>query len=192
MNIKTLILDFDNTIVRSNKAIIDLASKRDGKQYNIEDIKDYSFSNVLKDWDSKDVDGLFISKEFYDVLEPHEDAIETIKKLKEDGFIIKICTVTRLEGIIHKGTWIRKYLGKYIDEVIYIDNYGDSGVKMKKDSITSDLILDDHIDNLISSKTKYKIAFGNYPYNESWDGLRASNWKEFYELVRTIKNIEIN
>jgi len=46
------------------------------------------------------------------------------------------------------------------------------------------IIIDDHGNNLITSNADTKICFGEIKeWNEDWEGLMASNWKELGEML---------
>lgn len=186
-----ILIDFDNCITNSSETACKVYKLKTGQFADVNKITDYHFDEVMPLWNRQQQNDIFISTEFYELLEPMENSIQMLQKLKDEGHELIICSITRAEGMILKKNWIDKHL-PFIDSTILIDNFkqGDSTVRMNKEVIIGDLILDDHIGNLINNKSKYKILFGDNAYSKGWKGLKANHWNEVYWLVRMINKVE--
>lgn len=193
---RDLYIDFDSTIVNSDKAICEI--------YN-ENYKDYD-GFVPADWRKHQnwayteicplvhateenpvqvVKDYFGSQAFFDHLEFYPDAKEVIGKLTEKYKVI-ICTSAFPMNASRKVLWIEEHL-KEVDEIIILINksgngYGKSRVAMMEEDA---IFIDDHPKNLYSTKAsqKYLFKFKETDFNGGWDGPVVSNWKEIEELL---------
>jgi hypothetical protein len=75
-----------------------------------------------------------------------------------------------------------------IDEVTIIPI--NTGIQQfDKSSIEGDMIIDDKVDAIKSSKAKYKILYGLYPWNQDCNKyLRLTNWFNVYAYIKSINN----
>ncbi len=187
-----ILIDLDNTLVNSSETACKVYELKTGQFADLNKITDYHFDEVMPLWNRQQQNDIFISKLFYDLLKPMENSMDVLKQLKSEGHELIICSITHYDGMKLKREWVNRHLGNCIDSVILIDNFkqGDSTVRMNKDVIIGDLILDDHIGNLINNKSKYKILFGDNAYSKGWKGLKAHCWSEVYWLVHMISKIE--
>lgn len=193
---RDLYIDFDSTIVNSDKAIAAI--------YN-ETYKDYQ-DFVPADWRKHEnwaytgicplihqheenpvqvVKDYFSSQAFFDYLEFYSDAKEVIGRLTEKYKVI-ICTSAFPMNAARKVLWIEEHLPE-VDEIIILINkfgngYGKSRVAMMEEEA---IFIDDHPENLYSTKAsqKYLFKFKNTDYNQSWDGPVVSSWKEVEALL---------
>jgi 5'(3')-deoxyribonucleotidase len=175
-----LIIDFDNTIVESDKAIWELYREDTGDLTT--DYKDHSvwwYDDVCPKWSRDQQDNAFQSPKFFEILEFMPDAVKYLKKLKEDGHTLTICTVHRGDGVPLKVEWIRKNLD-FIDNLVIVE----SSSKGHKSMIYGDIILDDSYSNLSTTICKLPVCFGEGKWNQEWTGRRAKTWKEFYYVVK--------
>ncbi len=191
-----LYIDFDSTIVNSDKSIC--------KIYN-DDYKDYD-GFVPADWTKHSnwsyknicpliheheenpiqvIQDYYGSESFFSQLEFYEDALEVIIKLKEKYNVI-ICTSAFPKNASKKVLWIEEHL-TMVDEIITIINksgngYGKSRVAMIEDGA---IFIDDHPKNLYSTKAthKYLYKFHETDYNGDWDGPIVANWKEIEHIL---------
>lgn len=198
---KDLYLDFDSTIVNSDKSIC--------KIYN-EEYKDYK-GFVPADWtkhqnwaykytcplihehEDKPVDKIkayYGSEAFFSNLEFYPQAKEVIEKLTEHYKVI-ICTSAFPMNAAKKVLWIEEHLPE-VDEIIILINksghgYGKSRVAMMEDDA---IFIDDHPVNLKSTNAATKFLFKNKEtdYNGDWDGSLVSSWAEIEKIL--LKNAD--
>ena len=193
---RDLYIDFDSTIVNSDKAF--------SRIYN-EDYKDIE-NFVPADWRKHEnwafkticplihvheenpgqvIQDYFGSKAFFDYLEFYDDAKEIIEKLTKKYKVI-ICTSAFPMNASKKVLWIEEHLPE-VDEIIVLINkagsgYGKSRVAMMEEDA---IFIDDHPKNLHSTKAsqKYLFKFKETDFNGDWDGPVVSNWKEIESLL---------
>lgn len=149
-----IIVDFDNTIVNSTKAIWyvyrDITHDFSTK---LEDLRSWYLTDICPLWSAEEVNNTFSDSRFYQVLEPIQGMIQLLEKLHNQGHRIIICTCHDAEGIPLKDKYIQEHLS-FVDEVIYIRYKG----KIGKSNILGDIIIDDSLDALNSSSVRYKIC----------------------------------
>lgn len=182
-----IIFDFDNTIANSTKAIHTLYQQyTEDYSTKLTDLRSWDLTDICPKWNKDIVNLSFSNPDFFNVLEPIEGMIELMRELHEEGHKIIICTCHEPDGIPFKDKWIQQNI-PFVDEVIYIRLKS----KLGKANVTGDIIIDDSLDALNSSRVRHKICFGNYAYNQDWNGIRADN-SDGLRLVFQIKNFELN
>ncbi len=181
-----LLIDLDNTIAQTNKAFIELYKLETGDMSATEDkIQSWWYDEACPQWNQLAQAKAFMNPKLFELLKPFSDAVETLFKLQSEGHEIIICTMHDPKGIPYKSEWI-KYFFSFIKNVIYIDI--DS--TLHKSLIKGNILLDDNIDNLLTSPCDYKICYGNSLWNSDWRGLRVNNFKEFYDMIHTLEDTD--
>lgn len=158
---RTLYVDFDNTIVNTIKTVVDLYTEKFKKEKGFKyvdwiDVNTYDFDelNLLT---KRDLNNFFNSEEFFDRCEFHHFAKEVLKDLSYI-YDIKICSLGTKSNLDGKKKFIKKHL-PFVKEFIGIDsikNTDKSSICMKKA-----YFIDDRADMLESSGAKVKICFGD-------------------------------
>lgn len=193
---KDLYLDFDSTIVNSDKSIC--------KIYN-DTYKDYD-GFVPAEWSKhrswaytyicplihehedhpvQVIKNYFGKKEFFDNLEFYPDAKEIIAHLTEKYKVI-ICTSAFPMNASKKVLWIEEHLPNVDEIIILIDKSGNGYGKSRVAMMEEDAIfIDDHPKNLYSTNAsqKFLFKFKETDYNGSWNGPVVSSWKEIESLL---------
>lgn len=180
-----IVVDFDGTIVNTDKAVVDMYRKDTGDySTNYKENDAWNYNKVCPLWSRQDQVDVFKRKELFEVLDAFEDAISTLKKLHEEGHEIIIATVHHFSGIPYKAEWIRSNL-PFVDKIVFIDLFNGEGTefKMDKSFIYGDVIIEDNLDNLNTSPCKHKLCYGSYGYNKEWTGDRFLNWKSIYNYI---------
>lgn len=174
-----LIIDFDNTIVDSDKTIWQLYRMETGDLST--DYRDHSvwwYDEICPKWDRKQQEDAFQRQEFFDLLSFMPQAKEVLLTLKEQGHNITVCTVHDGRGVPLKVSWIKRNLD-FIDNLVIVESMS----KNNKSMIYGDILLDDSVSNLETTICKQAIAFGEGKWNSGWKGPRAKSWAEFYKMV---------
>lgn len=191
MKKKDLYIDFDSTLVMSDKAFARIYNET----YN--DDPDFVKAEWKKSWDwsysrmcpliHKYADNpqdilrqYYSSKEFFDYLEFFPDAKDTVNSLTAKYNVI-ICTSAVPKNAARKVLWIEEHLPE-VDEIIILINKGSNGygkarvAMMEEDAI----FIDDHPANLYSTKASKKYLYKSHDteYSRDWDGPTFTNWKE--------------
>lgn len=175
-----LIIDFDNTIVNSDKAIWKLYRERTGDlSTHYKDHSVWWYDEVCPQWTRDQQNAAFQDPRLFELLELFPNSIEILKALKKHGHTITICTVHRGEGVPLKTDFIKKHLG-FIDNLVIVEEMS----KSHKSMIYGDIMLDDSVDNLTTSRCVLPVCFGNGKWNQEWQGARVDDWQSFYQLVQ--------
>lgn len=191
-----LYLDFDSTIVNSEKAICQMYNE---KYSGYEDFipaeytqtEDWSFRNQcplihsLEDEPIKYIQNMFGSDEFFEKLEFYDKALESIEKLAEK-YNLLICTSGTPLNVSKKVLWIDENLD-VIKELLFVINKEGKGYGKRRVAMLDggSIFIDDHPSNLDSTKAHRKILYKykESNYNKEWDGEIVSSWSEIMELL---------
>jgi len=193
---KDLYIDFDSTIVNSDKAITKIYNNKykdyEGFELAIwQDHKNWAYKEICplvhihEEHPSEVIKDYFSSNEFFEYLEFYENAKDVIKELVNKYNVI-ICTSAFPMNAARKVLWIEEHIPE-IDEIIVLINksshgYGKARVPMmEEDSI----FIDDHPQNLYSTKasSKYLFKLSSTDYNNNWDGPIFSSWKQIGQTL---------
>lgn len=192
----TLYVDFDSTIVNAEKAFCDY--------YNAlyEDHVDFvpADSTALKRWDFKDqcpllhelfenpverVRDMFGEAGFFENLTFYENAKTVLHDLT-NHYQVVICTAAWPANASKKVLWIEEHL-PFIPEVLVVINKRRNGVGKGRVSMQEPgaIFIDDHPDNLYSTKASRKILYKykETSFNQGWEGETVSNWLEVRQAV---------
>ena len=180
MSIQKLFIDFDNTIINTNKAFCEVYNllyhfHPEFKKADYTKIINYNFScqcplvnNPLE---------LFEEELFFDVCEfINDNTYEVLKELNQKYKII-IVSIGTPENISHKAIWLKENL-PFVEDYILIKN---SNCTMDKSIVNMEggIIIDDMPSNLQTSNAETKILFGKiYPWNTGWKGEHCRDWSE--------------
>ncbi|OYT15535.1 MAG: hypothetical protein B7C24_12545 [Bacteroidetes bacterium 4572_77] len=195
MKKKVLYIDFDSTIVNSEKAICSIYNEKyknyEGfKKANWREARNWTFKYTcplitkLYDNPSLEIAKLFGSDDFFRYLTFYDNAKEVLEKLSKVHDVI-ICTSATPKNASKKVLWIEENL-PFITEVLIVINTGSNGVgkgrihMIEKDSI----FIDDHPSNLNSTKAseKYLFKYKETEFNKDWNGKVISNWLEIEKV----------
>ena len=193
---RDLYIDFDSTIVNSDKAICAIYNEAychypDFKPAEWQKHQDWAYTQICplihehEDNPVQVVKDYFGSQAFFDHLEFYDDAKEVIAKLKEKYKVI-ICTSAFPMNASKKVLWIEEHLTVVDEIIILIDKSGNGYGKSRVPMMEEDAIfIDDHPKNLHSTKAsqKYLFKFKETNYNGDWDGPVVSSWKEIEALL---------
>jgi len=189
--IKTrLYLDCDNTITNSTKSFCTSYNfiyeyHKDFTPANWELVDTWNFSNqcsILKS--ESDVLDIFENPLFFDCLELiNDNTYEILKELNEKYQVI-ITSIGTPINLSLKALYLQETLPFIKDYALLYNN----GIKMNKEIIKMDypesILIDDHVDNLISSNAVNKYVYGkDYPWSQTDDYERLWNWTDVAEKL---------
>lgn len=124
---------------------------------------------------------------FYN-LEPIEGAIEVLTKLHKEGYDIHIltCPQRNRDCFYEKVMWIKKYL-PFIDIEKNFHTTGNKGLFAAEDR----LLIDDNTEYLNQwCENDGCIIVFNQSWNKDFEGDRAYNWNEVYDIVKQYKTFD--
>lgn len=183
---KKIIIDFDNTLVKSTQCICDLYNEDfkyfyDFKPCYEKDILTYDFKELtLAQQYEGYIDSLWTQPRFFERLQIFKGALDFINLLKNNNYIIEIATLGTYANCCGK----RKYIEKnfpMIDTLYLIDltNQNKSMINMKHS-----LFIDDNEYMLNTSNALTKVCFGvQKPWNKNFSGIRIPDWESAIKMI---------
>ena len=191
MDKKVLYLDFDSTIVNSEKSICGIYNDKYKGYENFEranwwEVRNWGFEytckliHELSENPYQEVTDMFCTDDFFRNLSMYEGASEVIPELCKKYDVV-ICTCATPLNASKKVLWIEEHM-PYVSEVITVIKNGNNGVgkgrvhMIEKNSI----FIDDHPSNLLSTKAenKYLFKYKETDFNGEWDGNVFSSWDD--------------
>ncbi len=158
MKIDKIFLDFDDTMVDSSKVIVELLNRRFGTHEDVANLNTWNYTNLFPTIKGIEIEELFDSAEFFELLEWKEGAVDFINKFHD---IITIVSKGNEMNLYRKELWIRetfpniKFIGLESD-------VSKSSIDMGK----GDCIIDDCADNLLDVKAEHRIMFESFKHVE--------------------------
>lgn len=185
-----LYFDMDEVLYNLNEYIVIKYNKDFNDNMLPSDNKSYWWTDCRKAPKSY-FENLLLQKGVFYNGDPIKDAIETVTKLYNEGFKIKIITLPQYNSdycVKEKIMWIQKYL-PFIDVEKDLIFTGDKSLIAKENRV----LVDDNISHLQpwQNENGISIAFSK-PWSNNWTGLKANNWKEVYISIHQIQNNLIN
>ena len=168
--VETIATDVDDVIIDSLQADVSILNKRYNKNVDKSEIKCWNF-NCHFPTTSQEIEDIFNSQEFFDIVQFKPNAKEFILSHKD-----KIVLVTKGNelNLLRKRIWLIenglqdiKYIGVPLNE--------SKGVHISYDS----LFIDDNKGNLESVDCKYKVMMvtnENSEWQSEYEGYRIRNW----------------
>lgn len=170
-------------LIDMDSVVVDLCSKW-FSTYNEEAGDDLRMENVAS-WDThlyikgdpKHLYGILCRPGFYDSLPPLDGAVDAVTELAKAGHEIRFCTATpSADAARSKMEWVDR-------EFAHLNWRGHKHVILthEKHWIDANILIDDSPHNLEAFTRS--SGFGSalaiaYPYNESFDGFRAHDWRD--------------
>ena len=169
--------DFDGTLCDSVSSVVEILNRRYNKNFKANDIKTWYFEEY-GNIQPEEIEEIFMSDEFFDNLKFFDGAKEWLEDNKEN---VKIITKGNPINLIKKQKFLKE---NGLDKIEFI---GVPLYENKGDYITdkNSILIDDDVQNLITSGCKYNILFLTNPLAEwqkysdgrKWDGLVSRTFK---------------
>lgn len=185
-NIKILI-DMDDTLEDLLESWVAELNKMYGTNVNHEDIDDWDIGLFFPTLTRFQIFEPLFTCDFWDSVKPKEDAVKYVKKLKDDGFQVYVCTNTNYKTLKDK---MDKVLFKYFDFL----SWNDVIVTTNKQMVDADFLIDDGVHNMLGGK--YKGILMDAPHNRKFNEreyniFRAKNWQEVYAYIKEESRREV-
>jgi len=128
----------------------------------------------------RQIEDIYFARGFFGSLPPIDGALEAIKAMKKEGYIVKICT-SPLTGnkdcLTEKHNWIEKHLGKeWIRDLI---------ISSDKTLVYGDYLIDDKPDIHGTLVPSWEHIVFDTPYNRSVNNgkRRINNWHQWKKIL---------
>ena len=182
MNRITLACDCDDVLVDLLPKTVSMYNQIYRKALTVNSFADYDIYKCLPYEEAEKFTALWGKKELWDTIEPLPDAQVGIKRLMDMGVSIYVATATSPANFSWKCDLLRKYFPMIpTDNIIRINNKG---------LLNVDIMIDDHIDNLLANKLCHRILFdccwNKDVYDDAHFITRVHNWDEIIEVVNKI------
>ena len=184
---KTIVWDFDETLVKSSKAFVAVKSAIDGAEYDWQSVTQWNYGDIIPNLSDEEVEDIFGSDEFYQELEIYEGALDCLMWAKENGFKMVLASKGTLMNISKKAKFVKEYIDLF-DEFVFLGNVKDKHIL----SIYGNcLYIDDNANWLKSSCKKGVGILANLLNKQEgvqwglqiWDG---KHFNDFHQLKHTI------
>lgn len=177
-----IVCDIDGILNNLAERAIEVYNSRNNKTIQVSDITSYNFYDCLSKEDADGIVLLFKEKELWDSLKPLEGSQNGLKQLIKKGYRIYLATATDPINFGWKMAWLKQYY-PFLSE--------DSIIRiMDKSLLKADVLIDDCLDNLISSFAERVCLDHPWNHNELKDyayGIRrAYNWSDIVNIINTI------
>ena len=174
-----VLIDMDDTMTYFVRAWCQRLNQAHGTNLSDSDIRSWEVEEYFPTLTKEQVIAPILEDDFWQYVEPKEDAAKYIQMLMEEGFDVYICTASSFDTIKSKFDCI---LGRYFPFI----SWKQIIVTQNKQLVSGDIIIDDGIHNLEGGS--YKKILMSAPHNESYDAesngmIRSNTWEEAYKAV---------
>ena len=194
---KKLVLDYDNTIVNTTKAMVRSMNPyiKDVDKKVPEDTHSYywSFKDLFPETHMRYIDILFNSELLFSNMTLFPNVYNVLKDLHNKGVQIYICSIGSYKNIKLKLDWLHENL-PFVEVIPIVQ----SDIIMNKAIINMEnsVFIDDNVDCLNSSNADVKILYRHDNFttekNRVWNGYVGTSWEDedFIDLI--YKLLEVN
>ena len=177
----TIYIDFDNTIVESNKKIIELLNKEYGLSKTESDLIDYNYNSIAPITRQEKV-ALFQSDEFFDCLEFKDVFLDFFNKYSEKMNFVVVTKGTSI-NLEKKISWLKKNLPKKIDFIGMPNSLSKKRINMRDGIQIDDTTIE--LDTDAQIKILYK-SDNNFDWQQGYDNsdiIVVNTWKEIDDVI---------
>lgn len=182
-------LDFDNTLVDSNSAMVYLLNQEFGTKKEYKDLKKYDFKDLFPELTDEHCEELFGDWRLFSLLEFFDNCFETLNYFKK-RCNYSLVTYGNKYNLSAKKIWCERYL-PFLKELHLLEYVpGDINYDKSMIDMSDGIFIDDHIDYLRSSNAKVKILFRNN-HDGDWNEINnlddvyvVNSWKEIYHIIK--------
>ena len=162
-----IVLDFDDTLVRSSEQIIQMLNQKYNLNKTIKGLKEWGYSSIYPQITSQEVTELYADKEFFKNVNWNNGAKQFLSKFKKDYNFI-ICSKGSKQNLYFKHLFlIAQFEEMNITdwEFIGLETNDDTDCNLNKSIVDfSDCLfaVDDNVSALLSINAPKKILIKNY------------------------------
>lgn len=179
----TILVDIDDTIEDLLGAWCKWLNEHYQTGVDVKDVSDWDMHLAFPTLTTDQIYEPLCMEEFWETVQPREDAMVYLKQLYDSGYSIYLCTSTSYENVKPKyETIIQKYF-PYIDwdHIIITSN---------KTMLKGDIMIDDGVHNLLGGD--YLKILMSSPHNmwfdaDKYEVSRVYKWCEIIAIINTYK-----
>ncbi len=182
---KIFVTDMDDVLVDLLSAWIRVLNFRYRKSVTTEQVKDWDMRLAYPDLTDKELYGVLNEDELWQQVKPKGDSAEYLKRIKDAGYDVFVCTATHYKNI---GKKLTHCLLKYYP---WLD-YKDIIMCHNKAMINCQFIVDDNPENMRNSRAVRFLM--DCPHNQNADescyDYRVTSMKEVFDIVNELEKVE--
>lgn len=182
-----VLVDADDVLWSLGDAWCAWLNKEHGTNVKWEDVTDWNICDFFPSLTPDEIFAPTVKEEFWKTVRVKDGAAEYVRKLKDDGFKVFICTASDYNAIKFKFDCLIK---KYFNYILWSDVI----VTQHKGMVLGDVLIDDGIHNFDGFQGEKIImtAPHNQYYDAEHNGMkRANSWEEVYRLIHKIASENI-
>lgn len=185
----TILIDMDDVIEQLLHAWISYLNDKHNLDVKMSDVTSYDMRETFTSLTEEEIFAPLSLECFWETVKPVPGAVDTIRKLIEDGHNVYIVTASAPHTIKIK---LEKVLFKYFPFI----SYKNVIVAHKKQMIKGDVLIDDAPFNLVGGD--YRKLLMDSPHNAQFkcDGedapIRVYNWGQIYDYMYALSNEDNN
>ena len=196
---RKIVLDFDDTLVKSSEQIIKMLDTKYGVNKTIEDLSDWSYRNIYHGITEKELSDMFASQDFFAGVKYNTGVVDFFKYAK-DKYKVIICSKGTKANLELKEIWCITMFtaleleGEFVG--IEIGDVFDSTLDKSGFDFSDALFgVDDNTNALMSLNVPCKILIKNY-HDQYWNKVpeNENNFyviNDFYDLIEICKFDEL-
>lgn len=149
-----------------------------------EDVTDWEIARFFPGVTSEELFRPLYLPFFWEQTQPIPDALDTIKRLQDDGHTVRVVTATHPNTVPHKVKW---FLDKFP-----VFKWEDIVIASDKSLIRGDVLIDDGTHNLeAATQSIDNLLLFDRPHNRAYNAedhgmTRVKTWDEIYKRISTI------
>lgn len=181
---KVIVTDMDDVLVNLLEHWLEYLNTRYDCNVKCEDVVEWDMSKAYPTLTPEQLYGALSDEELWKAVTPRKDAIKYLTKLHNEGYKILVATAASYNTIKTK---LVNALFPYFKFLTYKDII----MIYDKHLLKCSIIIDDYHENLRGSDA-VKILV-NAPYNKNCDEMiydfRVDGWKEIYQIIHELENV---
>ena len=173
--------DFDDTLFKSSKRVIDIINSRYGLCKTESDLHDWRYRSIHKGITDKEVISIYDSEDFFVGLEEMNGAIDVI-----NGHEVIICTKGTRGNIVNKKKFVK-------ENMPYVSGFITANDGKERFDMSGCVQIDDRYDNLSRTNALVKILFKNFNDFE-WQKCEVNSdiyvvntWEEINQILKFLE-----
>lgn len=156
-----LFLDIDDTTLRSSEAVVKILNKRYGTNQDVKNLKDWSYRSLFHDVTIGEIERVYESDEFFEIVEWDKAFIDFYQNNKDD-FELHFISAGSKTNLDKKEAMIKEmFPGAKLVRCPVYDADG-SCIKKSIFNMHGAIQVDDRTDNLVDTNAKIKILVKNH------------------------------